>query len=60
MVGKKELLDDGAKIIQAIESAKEEMIAFKKYKKTPVVVSIEGKVVKLDPDEYSKLLKLNS
>lgn len=60
MVNEIELIEDGSKILQAIEGAKEEMIAFKKFKKTPVVVSIGGKVVNLDPEEYSLLLNQNS
>ena len=57
MESKKELMEDETKILQAIEGAKEEMIAFKKFKKTSVVVSIDGKIVKLSPDEYMKLLQ---
>lgn len=60
MENETELIEDGSKILQAIEGAKEEMIAFKKFKKTPVVVSIDGKIVKLTPDEYSKILQQNS
>jgi len=39
------------KIMQGLEMAYAEMIQFKRYKKTPLVISENGKVVKIDPEK---------
>ena len=39
------------KITQGLEKAYERMVEFKKYKKTPIVVSRNGQIVELDANE---------
>jgi len=44
-------MDTTEKIIEGLEMAYQEMIEFKKYKKTPIIVLKDGKIVELQPDE---------
>ncbi|SES94829.1 hypothetical protein SAMN04487998_0755 [Hymenobacter actinosclerus] len=39
------------RIQEGLDAAYENMLAFKRYKKTPVVIVREGKVVEVSPDE---------
>lgn len=47
----KNLEEQRQKIVKGLELAYERMIEFKKYKKTPLVVSIDGKVVEIAPED---------
>ncbi|MET4106584.1 hypothetical protein ABIB60_001938 [Hymenobacter sp. UYP22] len=38
---------------EALDAAYENMLAFKRYKRTPVVVVREGKVVEVSPDSLT-------
>jgi hypothetical protein len=42
-------MDQNDKIMEGLEIAYKRLIEFKKYKKTPVVIFKDGKVVELDP-----------
>ena len=42
-------MDQTDKIMEGLEIAYKRLIEFKKYKKTPVVIFKDGKVVELDP-----------
>lgn len=44
-------MDNSDKIIEGLEKAYQKLIEFKKYKKTPMIVSIDGKVVAIDPNK---------
>ena len=46
---KEQLKDLEDKIARGLEESYKKMIEFKKRKKTPVVISKKGKVVKIDP-----------
>ena len=39
--------------IERLEVLKQKMIEFKKYKKTPIIVSKDGKVVEINPEEIT-------
>jgi len=43
-------MDNSDKIIEGLERAYKKLIEFKKYKKTPIIVSKDGKVVEIYPD----------
>ena len=47
---KEQLKDLEDKIARGLEESYKKMIEFKKSKKTPVIVSKKGKVIKVDPD----------
>lgn len=46
-------MDNSDKIIEGLERAYQKLIEFKKYKKTPIIVSKDGKVVEIDPDKIT-------
>lgn len=54
MTTKEELDDFVAKISKGLKIAHKKMIAFKKYKNTPVVVSSNGKVIHVQPEDMEK------
>lgn len=37
------------RIMEGLKVAREKMVRFKRYKNTPIVISQDGKIVKLDP-----------
>lgn len=37
------------KVLKGMEDSYKKMVEYKKYKKTPIVSSIDGKIVHLDP-----------
>ncbi len=45
------LEEERRKIVKGLELAYERMIEFKKYKKTPLIISVDGKVVEVDPHD---------
>lgn len=51
MTIKEELTDLEDKVTKGLKKAHKKMVEFKKYKKTPVVVSCNGKVVKIKAEE---------
>ena len=53
MTIKEELNDLENKVTKGLKKAHEKMVEFKKFKKTPIVVSQNGKVVKLQPEEFA-------
>ena len=46
-------MDNSDKIIDGLERAYIKLIEFKKYKKTPIIVSKDGKVVEINPDSIT-------
>jgi hypothetical protein len=48
---REEIKTQHEKILRGLELAYERMIEFKKYKKTPLVISKDGKVVEIDPND---------
>ncbi len=46
-------MDNSEKIIEGLERAYKKLIEFKKYKKTPLIVSREGKVVEISPEKIT-------
>lgn len=46
-------MDNTDKIIVGLEKAYQKLIEFKKYKKTPIIVSKDGKVVELNPEKIT-------
>ena len=46
-------MDNSEKIIEGLERAYIKLIEFKKYKKTPIIVSKDGKVVEINPDKIT-------
>ena len=46
-------MDNSDKIIEGLERAYKKLIEFKKYKKTPIIVSKNGKVVEIYADEIT-------
>ncbi len=51
MLDKKELQDLEEKVSLGLKRAFQKMLEFKKQKKSKVIVSRDGKVMALDPDE---------
>ena len=49
----KHLKEKREKIVKGLELAYTRLIAYKKMKNTPLIVSKNGKVVELDPDQAS-------
>ena len=37
------------KVLKGMEDSYQKMVAFKKYKNTPIVSSLDGKIVHIDP-----------
>ncbi|WP_430816073.1 hypothetical protein [Carboxylicivirga sp. RSCT41] len=46
-------MDNSEKIIEGLEKAYKKLIRYKKYKKTPIIVSKGGKVVEISPEDVS-------
>jgi len=46
-------MDNSEKILEGLEKAYKKMVEFKKYKKTPIIVSQGGKVVEVSPEEIN-------
>lgn len=44
-------MDNSDKIIEGLERAYLKLIEFKKFKKTPIIVSKDGKVIELNPND---------
>lgn len=44
-------MDNSEKIIEGLEKAYQKLIEYKKYKKTPIIVLRDGKVVEISPNE---------
>jgi hypothetical protein len=44
-------MENRDKIIQGLEKAFQKLIEFKKYKKSPLVTSKDGKIVEIAPDK---------
>lgn len=54
---KDKLKDLEDKITRGLEESYKKMVKFKRYKNSPIVISKDGKIVKIDPDfiELDKL-----
>ncbi len=48
-------MDNSDKIIEGLEKAYRKLIEFKKYKKTPIIVSKDGKIVEINPHKINTL-----
>ncbi len=46
-------MDNTDKIVEGLEKAYKKLIEYKKYKKTPIIVSKDGKVVEIDPEKIT-------
>jgi len=46
-------MDNSEKIIEGLERAYKKLIEFKKYKKTPIIVLKDGRIVELSPYEIT-------
>lgn len=46
-------MENRDKIIQGLEKAFQKLIEFKKYKKSPLVTSKDGKIIEISPDKIS-------
>lgn len=53
-------MDNSDKIIEGLERAYKKLIEFKKYKKTPIIVLKDGKVVEINPDTITAQTKVYS
>ena len=53
MTIKEELSDLEAKVSKGLKIAHKKMIAFKKYKKTPIVISHNGKIIEVQPKDMA-------
>ncbi|UZO81020.1 hypothetical protein NBT05_00725 [Aquimarina sp. ERC-38] len=53
----KELAEQRKKIIKGLELAYQKLIEFKKSKNSPLVISKDGKVIKLDPFKAKPTVK---
>ena len=51
MTIKEELSDLESKVSKGLKIAHSKMVEFKKYKKTPIVISHNGKIVEVQPEE---------
>lgn len=48
---KEELLEDSKKLVLGLERAYQKLVEFKRYKKSPLIVSRNGKVIEIPPEE---------
>jgi len=48
---------DSEAILGAIDKAVEDLIEFKKYKKTPFVIERDGKIIEVSPEEMEIYLR---
>lgn len=46
-------MDNSDKIIDGLEKAYKKLIEFKKYKKTPIIVSKDGKIIEISPEKIT-------
>ena len=53
-------MDNSDKIIEGLEKAYQKLIEFKKYKKTPIIIYKDGKVVELQPEKITPHNKVYS
>ena len=60
---KKAAIELSDKIVDGLELAYEKMVEFKRYKKTPLVISRNGVIIEIPPEEippttkYKRILK---
>ena len=58
MMDKKEKnIEMGKKLIYGLEKSYEKLVAFKRYKNTPLIVSKNGKIIEIPPDEIPPTTK---
>lgn len=48
---KEELLEDSKKLVLGQERAYQKLVEFKRYKNSPLIVSRNGKVIEIPPEE---------
>lgn len=53
-------MDNAEKIVNGLEKAYQKLIEFKKYKKTPIIVFRDGKVVEINPESIAPHNKVYS
>ena len=51
MEGKERPSEAAQKILCGLEKAYEKLVAFKRYKNSPLIVSRDGKIVEIPPEE---------
>ena len=47
-------MDNVEKIKEGLEKAYKKLIEFKKYKKSPIIISKDGEIVEISPDKITK------
>jgi len=52
-------MENRDKIIQGLEKAFQKLIEFKKYKKSPLITSKNGKIIEIDPDKIQPAMYTN-
>lgn len=53
MAKNKEIIDKRKKIISGLEKSYQKLVEFKKYKKSPLIIAKEGKIIEI---EHEKIL----
>lgn len=55
-------MENRDKIIQGLELAYQRLVEYKKYKKTPIIVSKKGKIIEIAPEKIlpTTMYKSNS
>ncbi len=51
MKGKEQPSEAAQKILYGLEKAYEKLVAFKRYKNSPLIVSRDGKIVEIPPED---------
>ena len=51
MEKKAESKDQTAKLIEGLEKAYEKLVEFKRYKKSPLIVSRNGEIIEISPED---------
>ena len=46
-------MDNFEKIRNGLEKSYKKLIEFKKYKKTPIIISKEGKIIEISPEKIT-------
>ncbi len=47
----KEIIDKRKKIISGLEKSYQKLVEFKKYKKSPLIIAKEGKIIEIEPEK---------
>lgn len=52
-----EIKEQSRKIIEGLEKAYEKMVEYKRYKKSPLIISRNGEVVEVSPEEIPPTIR---